>query len=162
MSVSVRTGGWCHSHAKPSRTSRHTCGSRAGGSNGGIRIRAISTIANPISTACATNGTAIPIVNNNAPTAGPSSWLAVRKHAITRAAPIPRSALSTTIGSSVPDAVSANTSATPNASKATSVMPMVTASASSAAASTASTSTRSALAVTTIARRSTRSASTPA
>jgi hypothetical protein len=70
--------------------------------------------------------------------------------------------LAITIGSSVPAPVSANTSAVPRSSIATSTSAIETWSPRIAMASTASTPARMRSTATTIARRSMRSASTPA
>ena len=64
--------------------------------------------------------TTVPTAKRNAPTGGPTSWLVVRKPACSRALPTPRSSRGTSIGSSVPLALSANTSATPNRNVVTS------------------------------------------
>ena len=56
----------------------------------------------------------MPAAKITAPTAGPMSWLVVRKPNWIRALAMPRSGLSTSIGSSVPVVESAKTSATPD------------------------------------------------
>ena len=56
----------------------------------------------------------MPAAKSAAPTAGPTSWFIVIPAVISRALPMPRSALSTTIGSSVWLVVSAKTSAVPS------------------------------------------------
>ena len=66
------------------------------------------------------NGHTVPTAKRNAPRGGPTSWLVVRNPACSRALPTPRSSRGTSIGSSVPLALSANTSATPNRNVVTS------------------------------------------
>ena len=68
----------------------------------GVAIRATRTTPRATQATCTTNGQTMPAAKRNAPSGGPTSWLAVRKPACRRALPMPRSALSTSIGSSVP------------------------------------------------------------
>ena len=89
-------------------------------------IRETSTAPRATATAWTLNGSAVPSVKNRAPSAGPTSWLTVTKPAISRALAMPRSALSTSIGASVPDVVSAKTSAVPSRNIATMTRPMPT------------------------------------
>ena len=113
-SASVRTGAWPRIQRNPSAMSRRTWVSGTPRTPPrGVAIRATRTTLRPTQATCTTNGHTMPAANRNAPSGGPTSWLAVRKPACSRAFPMPRSALSTSIGSSVPVVVSANTSATP-------------------------------------------------
>ena len=159
--VRVRTGGLCHSHLKPSTMSRRTWKSvlRSGR---GATTRDTSTAPSATNRAWARNGQAIPAANRAAPIGGPASWLAVMKPAISRALPIGRSARSTTIGSKVWEVVSAKVSAVPSRNIATRTTAMLTWPVTIEAYRTTSTSARSRSTVTTIARRSRRSARAPA
>ena len=81
--------------------SRRTCERSLRRSIGGTRTRVTSSAPSATQTAQVKNGVAIATANSAAPTAGPMSWLVVRKPAIIRALPTVRSSLATTIGSSV-------------------------------------------------------------
>ena len=65
-----------------------------------------------------TNGQAVPATKRAAPRAGPTISFMTRAPIINRALPVPRSARRTTVGSSVPEVVSAKTSATPRTESA--------------------------------------------
>ena len=108
------------------------------------------------------NGSAVAVVKSSAPTAGPTSWLAVTAPAMMREFAMPRSRLSTSIGTSVPPVASANTSAVPSARSAASTTAMLTCPVTITVQSRASTTTRTPLAAMMIRRRSSRSASAPA
>lgn len=112
-SASVRTGAFPRIHRTPSAMSWRMCVCVSRTPPGVVAIRPTSTTASATHTTWTTNGQTIPSAKRKAPTGGPSSWLAVRKPAWSRALPVPRSRGSTSIGSRVWDAESANTSATP-------------------------------------------------
>ena len=112
--ASVRTGACPLIQRSPSAMSRRTWLSGTPRTPPrGVAIRATRTTLNPTQRTCTRNGQTIPAAKRNAPTGGPTSWLAVRNPACNRPLPTPRSGLGTSIGSNVPVVVSANTSATP-------------------------------------------------
>ena len=79
----------------------------------GGAIRAIRTTAATIRSSCAANGQTIPTAKRNAPTGGPMIWLATGA-ALQAGVSDAQVSGSTSIGSSVDDVVSANTSPTPS------------------------------------------------
>ena len=129
---------------------------------GGVAIRATSSAPSATQSTCTKNGHTVPTAKRNAPTGGPTSWLVVRNPACSRALPTPRSSRGTSIGSSVPLAVSANTSATPNRNVVTSTTVTSTQPVTMLTHRTATTRARNRSATTTSSRRSTRSAIAPA
>jgi hypothetical protein len=104
----------------------------------------------------------VPVAKSAAPIGGPANWFTVTRPAIRRELAIPRSALSTSIGTNVLDAVSANVSAVPNRNMTTSTTAMFTQPVTIVTVSTVSTTVRIRSTATTTRRRSSRSAMTPA
>src|SRR6266545_1714962 len=113
-------------------------------------------------TAWATNGHARPAANRAAPIGGPASWLSVMAPAWSRELATGRSSRCTSIGASVVEVLSANTSAVASRPRATSATVTVTCPVTIVTTSTLSTTARMPSAAITIRRRLSRSDSTPA
>ena len=128
----------------------------------GSRTRAIVATAARSSTPCATKGIEVPAANSAAPRGGPASWLTVMKPVWMRALPTARSSRCTSIGSNVPEALSANVSAVPRRNSATSTTPIDTVPVPMLATSSPRTMTRTTSTPMTSDRRSSRSVTTPA
>ena len=123
----VRTGLLPASQRTPSamswRTWVSTCSRTA---PRGVPMRETRTTPRATQTVWIMNGSAMPAAKITAPSAGPTSWLAVRKPTWMRALAIPRSGLSTSIGSRVPVEESAKTSASPTRNIAAMTSQMLT------------------------------------
>ena len=127
VSASVRTGGLPSSQRTPSAMSWRTWLSTSSRTApGGVPIREISTTPTATKTVVSMKGNAVALAKSSAPTAGPTSWLAVTAPAMMRALAMPRSRLSTSIGTRVAPVASANTSAAPSARSAASTTAMLT------------------------------------
>lgn len=134
-------------------------GSRTGP---GSTTRDTSTTPRAIRIAWVRNGQADPTANRNAPSGGPPSWYAVRNPACSRALPMPRSLLLTSIGSRVRVAAVLNASAVPMANMAINTEMMFTVPLKMVPNNMAITRQRNASPTITRRRRSNRSASAPA
>src|SRR3712207_6678860 len=162
VSASVRTAGSPQVQRRPSTTSCRTCERPAVRPCTGSRMRETSSALSATRTASVTNGQAVPATKRVAPTAGPTISFMTSVPVISRALPTPRSARPTTIGSRVPEVVSAKTSATPRTKSAARTAPRPTSPVSRAVARTTRTPLRARSTPMTSRRRSTRSARTPA
>ena len=163
VSTSVRTAAWCRTQRNPSAMSWRTWLSMLRSRPcAGSTMRDTSTAPSATRTAWVRNGSAIAVANSAAPIGGPASWLTVMKPVWRRELPTARSWRSTSIGSSVLVVLSANTSAVPSRNIATSTIAIETVPLITASASSTSTTARSRSTVTTMSRRSRRSATAPA
>ena len=159
----VRTGPLAASHRTPSAMSWRTWVSTSSRTAPrGVVIRDTRTTPSTTHTVWIRNGYAMPAAKITAPSAGPTRWLAVRKPTWMRALATPRSGLSTSIGTSVFVAESANTSASPTRNIATMTNQMLTCSVTITMHRPTSTTARAASMTITSTRRSRRSAMAPA
>src|SRR5659263_649090 len=129
---------------------------------GGSAMREIVTAPNATTSAWVAKGNAVPTAKSSAPIGGPASWLTVMKPVWSRALAIARSSRSTSMGSSVCEELSANTSAVPSTKRETRTTTIDTRSVTTASARSIRTTARTTSTVTTMRRRSSLSVRAPA